>query len=299
MGHQAQPQRAAYPVHPHQQRLWLWWKTRKWLISTLILAVTLYHYLVATGGPSLASKASRRVNVEAVKTGARINTEQEPPLARLEDDDHPAQGYQAYPLTLKTPRYNLLPLRSVLQHSNTSWQTTPKEARGYFVQSLIWMQMIDGLRPVNPGKYMSAACSFGADDEMEASIVNGRIHPFDLHPGDRSTGHGFVFYVDCQLPDNLQETPHDLPEITLAFVMDMGKFHVPTLPDFEQPLRMRVGNTDVPIEITPPMKEKSEFAVCLSPLTFTWQDIPIWQLIEWRMHYAKLGVERCVSCCHE
>lgn len=137
---------------------------------------------------------------------------------------------------------------------------------------------------------MSAACGFGDGEEYET--VPARIHPFDLHPGDRTTGHGFVFYVDCQLPDKLQETPHKLPEITLAFVMDMGAFNVPTLPDYKQPLRLRVGNTEVPIELTPPMKEKSEFAVCLSPLTWTWQDIPLWQLIEWRMHYAKLGVER-------
>lgn len=61
---------------------------------------------------------------------------------RPADGSGEATGYDAYPLTLKTPRYNLLVLRSILQHSNTSWQTTPKEARGHFVQSLIWMQMV-------------------------------------------------------------------------------------------------------------------------------------------------------------
>jgi hypothetical protein len=134
---------------------------------------------------------------------------------------------------------------------------------------------------------MSATCTFEQHEPVAA-----RIHPFELHPGDRFTGHGFVFYVDCQLPEPLQATPHNTGPISLAYVMDMGILTVPTLPEYEQPLLLRVGNMDVPIKLTPPMEEKSEFAVCLSPLTWTWEDIPLWQLIEWRMHYAKLGIER-------
>lgn len=137
---------------------------------------------------------------------------------------------------------------------------------------------------------MSARCTFG-----DAAPITARIHPFDLHPGDRTTGHGFVFYVDCQLPDSLQATPHNIGEVSLAYVMDMGILTTPTLPEYQQALLLRVGNTEVPIELTPPMKEKSEFAICLSPLTWSWEDIPLWQLIEWRMHYAKLGVERWVT----
>jgi hypothetical protein len=134
---------------------------------------------------------------------------------------------------------------------------------------------------------MKAACTFG-----DYPAVPARIHPFELHPGDRTTGHGFVFYVDCQLPDSLQSTPHDLPEITLSLEMEMGTLTTPTLPDFQVPLLFKIGTKNVPLELTPPMKEKTEFAVCLSPLTYTWQDLPLWNLIEWRIHYAKLGVER-------
>lgn len=134
---------------------------------------------------------------------------------------------------------------------------------------------------------MSAACNFGDHDPVTA-----RIHPFDLHPGDRTTGHGFVFYVDCQLPEPLQSTPHDIGEVSMALVMGMGILTVPTLPEYQQPILLRVGNADVPIKLTPPMAEKSEFAICLSPLTWSWEDIPLWQLAEWRLHYSKLGVER-------
>lgn len=136
---------------------------------------------------------------------------------------------------------------------------------------------------------MSAMCFFG-----DHNPVNGRIHPFDLHPGDRTTGHGFVFYVDCQVPLALQATPHSVGEVSMAFTMDLGNLRVPTLPNYEQSITLRVGNTDVPIQLTPPMEEKSEFAICLSPLTWSWEDIPLWQLIEWRLHYSKLGVERSV-----
>lgn len=134
---------------------------------------------------------------------------------------------------------------------------------------------------------MSAMCFFG-----DHNPVNGRIHPFDLHPGDRTTGHGFVFYVDCQVPLALQATPHSVGEVSMAFTMDLGNLRVPTLPNYEQSITLRVGNADVPIQLTPPMEEKSEFAICLSPLTWSWEDIPLWQLIEWRLHYSKLGVER-------
>lgn len=46
------------------------------------------------------------------------------------------------PLQLQNPTYNIRVIRSILQHSNTSWQDTPGEARGYFVQSLLWMQVV-------------------------------------------------------------------------------------------------------------------------------------------------------------
>lgn len=152
---------------------------------------------------------------------------------------------------------------------------------------------IDGLRPVNPGKYMSATCTFPGGYPPRRA----RIHPFDLHPGDRATGHGFVFYVDCQIPDALQDTKSATAikeGVTMSFEMNMGTLITPTLHDFQRNLSFIIGNENVPLSITPPMEEKVEFAVCLSPLTFGWQDVPLWSLIEWRMHSAKLGIDRCV-----
>ena len=45
-------------------------------------------------------------------------------------------------LELQNPVYNVRVMRSILQHSNTSWQGKPDEAKGYFIQSLIWMQVV-------------------------------------------------------------------------------------------------------------------------------------------------------------
>jgi hypothetical protein len=45
-------------------------------------------------------------------------------------------------LELVSPMYNIKVLRSVMQHSNTSWQDKPGEAHGYFVQSLVWFQNV-------------------------------------------------------------------------------------------------------------------------------------------------------------
>lgn len=298
MGHQAQTKtQPARQLHS--------WRLRKWLAVLSVLAAVSY-CLACSWSSKTRPKAARVHDTGSSSAHSRGASDRDNSVAYEHLDE--AKGYEAHPLTLQAPKYNLLVLRSILQHSNTSWQTTPKEARGHFVQSLVWMQMvcsipahsckitltctyncyqINGLRPVNPEKYMSATCTFG---QYEA--VTARIHPFDLHPGDRTTGHGFVFYVDCQLPEPLQATPHNIGEVSLAYVMDIGILTVPTLPEYHQPIRLRVGNMEVPLELTPPMVEKSEFAVCLSPLTWSWEDIPLWQLVEWRMHYAKLGVER-------
>ena len=51
------------------------------------------------------------------------------------------------PLQLQNPSFNVRVLRSILQHSNTSWQDTPGEAQGHFVQSLLWMQVVRIRRP--------------------------------------------------------------------------------------------------------------------------------------------------------
>lgn len=49
---------------------------------------------------------------------------------------------------------------------------------------------------------------------------------------------------------------------------------------------------DLTVEITPPMPEKSELTVCLSPMYFDDEKLPLRRLLEWRQHMANLGVER-------
>jgi hypothetical protein len=119
MGHQAQAQ-SARQLHTR-------W-SRKYLAILCLIAVVLVCLASVTTRPKAAS--IKRVNAPS---------EDQQALNIVSED---AVGYEAHPLTLQSPKYNLKVLRSILQHSNTSWQTSPKEAQGYFVQSLIWMQMV-------------------------------------------------------------------------------------------------------------------------------------------------------------
>lgn len=48
-------------------------------------------------------------------------------------------------LELRQPMYNVRVLRSILHHSNNSWQDMPGEAQGYFLQSLLWLQIVGGI----------------------------------------------------------------------------------------------------------------------------------------------------------
>lgn len=142
MGHQAHAQ----SVRKQHTKPW----TRRWLLVAVLVTVACYHYLASSA--SVATKAVSRVEVTAASRKALESVNVPVQAEDTYSNDQP-QGYEAQPLTLKTPRYNLLALRSILQHSNTSWQTTPKEARGYFVQSLIWMQMV-----INILVYMQFQC---------------------------------------------------------------------------------------------------------------------------------------------
>ena len=45
-------------------------------------------------------------------------------------------------LELQSPIYSLRILRSILQHSNNTWQDMEGEAQGYFIQSLLWLQIV-------------------------------------------------------------------------------------------------------------------------------------------------------------
>lgn len=116
---------------PSRQLLGSRWP-RRWVafLSLLVVAVC---YLGLSKTRAKAASRVEQVNYEAAANDG---------LNVLEEAADEALGYKAHPLTLQTPRYNLLVLRSILQHSNTSWQTTKNEAQGYFVQSLIWMQMV-------------------------------------------------------------------------------------------------------------------------------------------------------------
>jgi hypothetical protein len=103
---------------------------RRWVAVLSLLAVAVCY--LALSRAKAASRVEQVVDKVAANEGYNV----------LEPAFNEATGYEAHPLTLHTPRYNLLVLRSILQHSNTSWQTTKNEAQGYFVQSLIWMQMV-------------------------------------------------------------------------------------------------------------------------------------------------------------
>lgn len=57
-------------------------------------------------------------------------------------------------LGLQSPMYNVRVLRTILTHQNNTWQDMPGEARGYFVQSLLWMQPVSthSLMAFAPGR---------------------------------------------------------------------------------------------------------------------------------------------------
>lgn len=100
------------------------------LLLAFVLSYFAYtHFSSSTALPSIASKPSSFLStIKDASSGREL------PPAELELEPRP------HKLELVSPMYDIKILRSILQHSNTSWQDKPKEAHGYFVQSLVWFQ---------------------------------------------------------------------------------------------------------------------------------------------------------------
>ena len=45
-------------------------------------------------------------------------------------------------MQILSPLYSVRVLRSILQHSDTSWQDIKGECRGFFIQSLLWLNIV-------------------------------------------------------------------------------------------------------------------------------------------------------------
>lgn len=157
-------------------------------------------------------------------------------------------------------------------------------------------QQVDGLRPDKPGDALDARCRFpdasSTTAEEHYTLTPGHIHAWPVHPDDRKVGHDFAFYVECELPQAMQASPHQVRELTLALTMQAGTLHTDTVKGKGENITMMVGKSDIPVAVTPPMTERSEFAVCLSPLTYSLQGAPLWSMLEWRLYMADIGVER-------
>lgn len=145
-----------------------------------------------------------------------------------------------------------------------------------------------------------------------------RIHTWGLHPGeqnigspqckpllsaktslaavhiagDRYTGHSFPFQVECQVPPELLHIVHEIRHIKMDIRFDGGGVHVDTFPNEAENTTVVAIKKNLPVTITPPMNERSEFAVCVSPINFEMDEVTIWKLLEWRQHMLNIGVER-------
>lgn len=112
---------------------------RSMQISALVAAALMYLLYTSpylTFAPDTSSDAAAQ-DVQAVPVslaGIRSPAVPTDPDANLEP--------KIVPLQLQNPGYSVRVLRSILQHSNTSWQDAPGETQGYFMQSLLWMQTV-------------------------------------------------------------------------------------------------------------------------------------------------------------
>ena len=128
-----------------------------------------------------------------------------------------------------------------------------------------------------------------ADREI---VVAALIKAHGTHPGDRSVGHSFPFYAECEVPSELAVLPEDIRQISMDVIFLGGQVEVETIEGTARNVSIVAQKRDLTVEITPPMPEKSELAVCLSPMYFDDEKLPLRRLLEWRQHMANLGVER-------
>lgn len=100
------------------------------LLAAFVLSYFAYTQLSSSTLPASDAKRSSASSFLSKDAGAGRDL----PPAEIELEPRP------HKLELVSPMYNIKVLRSILQHSNTSWQDKPNESHGYFVQSLVWFQ---------------------------------------------------------------------------------------------------------------------------------------------------------------
>lgn len=169
---------------------------------------------------------------------------------------------------------------------------------------------IDGVRPDIPTKAIEATCTFfdeipgnsssasKATSSKRAKLtfyeVKGKVHSYPNHPGDRYIGHSFAFWVDCQLPEHLQDRKDDLGRITMDVAFNAGTLTVPTHKDYldEANRSLILTATALNLTVTPPKSPHVELAVCVTPTAYGLEPLPLHRLLEWRLYLADVGVER-------
>lgn len=73
-----------------------------------------------------------------------------------------------------------------------------------------------------------------------------------------------------------------------------GELTVPAHKDYLQEANstLYLSAASLQLNISSPLREYSEFAVCLSPQSYGDEALPISRLLEWRQYFADIGVER-------
>lgn len=103
------------------------------LLVAFVLCYLAYTHLTSSTAIQLRTSKETTSSTFSKQDGTLAKSA---PPAEVELEPRP------HKLELVSPMYNVKVLRSILQHSNTSWQDKPGEAHGYFVQSLVWFQNV-------------------------------------------------------------------------------------------------------------------------------------------------------------
>lgn len=103
------------------------------LLVAFVLSYLAYTQLTSSAAIQIRTGKEVTSSLSKAKDG-KLSKDLPPAQVELEPRPHK--------LELVSPMYNVKVLRSILQHSNTSWQDKPGESHGYFVQSLVWFQNV-------------------------------------------------------------------------------------------------------------------------------------------------------------
>lgn len=146
------------------------------LLGALVLTYRRDRSNVAAPAPTAQQKGAdnRPFVVENVAVQARGNEEEEPLRAQatlrnsgglLRETSPPpptrdiwSETAEQEDMQILSPLYSVRVLRSILQHSDTSWQDVKGECRGYFIQSLIWLNIVRAKRSTAPLHKMPRLC---------------------------------------------------------------------------------------------------------------------------------------------